>query len=222
MTTNTGKEPTMSRPIAISNSSFTHIVTTFNGSDIQVYRNGILYESISYNGTYNSTQKLPIHIGSASFCSSCKKFRGIVDDVRLYNLTLSKDEITQIYDSINYNITDRADAVKNNKNNRNNLSINNGLVGHWTFDETLTDLSPVKNHGKMFTLLSSMVSAPDGRIFVSEKNTGQIKIMKDDVLLKKPFVVINDSFVSMKQDYLGWQYIPSLRIITLYICIILQ
>lgn len=203
LTTNSGEEPTMSRPIAISNLSFTHIATTFNGSEIQVYRNGIPFESIRYNGSYDSTQKLPIHIGSASFCSSCKKFRGIVDDIRLYNLTISKDEISQIYNSINDNITDSVDAVKNNKNNLNNQSINNGLVGHWTFDETLTDLSPVKNHGKMFTLLSSMVSAPDGRIFISEKNTGQIKILKNDVLLEKLFVVINDSFVSYETGLLG-------------------
>ena len=55
----------------------------------------------------------------------------------------------------------------------------------------------------MFTLIASMVSAPDGRVFISEKNTGQIKIMENEKILNKPFAVINDSFVSWEQGLLG-------------------
>jgi glucose/arabinose dehydrogenase len=77
------------------------------------------------------------------------------------------------------------------------------LIGHWTFDNTLEDSSPIKNTGQMFTLLASMVTAPDGRTFISEKNTGKIAIMKDEKILEKPFAILNDSYVDWEQGLLG-------------------
>jgi len=181
-----------SNSMPISNSTFTHIVATFDGSNIGLFKNGNLYEMIKYNGNYSSARNLPIHIGSAAYCDSCLQFKGIVDDFRLYNRAISLNEIKQLY----------FDAYKNVINN-DKLSINRGLIGHWTFDNTLNDSSSTKIPGLMFTLMTSMVTAPDGRIFVSEKNTGQVKIMKDEKMLNEPFAVINDSYVSWEQGLLG-------------------
>ena len=55
----------------------------------------------------------------------------------------------------------------------------------------------------MLTYLTSMVSAPDGRLFISEKNTGQIKIMEDEELLQRPFIMINDTYIDWEQGLLG-------------------
>ena len=65
----------------------------------------------------------------------------------------------------------------------------------------------------MFTLLSSMAStpAPDDRIFISEKNTGKVKIMKDGILLDKPFAVINDVYVGWEQGLLGLAIDPQFK-----------
>ncbi len=193
LTTNTGNEPIMSKPLPISNSSFTNIAATFNGSEIQLYRNGSLFDSIVYNGTYAPTQNLPVHIAIASFCSECNKFQGVVDDVRFYNRSLTSTEVSQLY-SNNNNYT---------FNGNESLPISSELVGHWTFDNTLNDSSINENDGQMLTMVSSMASSPDGRIFISEKNTGNIRILQNDTLLDRPFAVINDSNVNWETGLLG-------------------
>ncbi len=185
LTTNSGNEPLMSKPLPISNSSLTNIVATFDGSDIRVYGNGSLYDSIEYNGTYIPSQNLPIHIGVASYCSECTKFQGIVDDVRFYDRILSPMEISQIY------------------NDNESMSNSNGLVGHWKFDNTLNDSSVYKNNGRMLTMVSSLVTSPDGRIFAAEKNTGKIRILQNDILLDRPFATIDNLDVNWETGLLG-------------------
>ncbi len=63
----------------------------------------------------------------------------------------------------------------------------------------------------MLTLLSSLASTPDDRIFISEKNTGKVRIMKDGILLEKPFAVINDSYVGWEQGLLGLAIDPQFK-----------
>lgn len=57
---------TSSKSIPISNSSFTHIAATFDGSQIEVYRNGELFQTLSYDGNFTPASYLPIHLGSAA------------------------------------------------------------------------------------------------------------------------------------------------------------
>ncbi|MDN5845577.1 MAG: PQQ-dependent sugar dehydrogenase [Candidatus Nitrosocosmicus sp.] len=198
--TDTSGGLTISESMPISNNSFTHIAATFDGSLIEVYKNGELFQILNYDGNYSSAHNLPIHIGSASHCNSCNEFSSTVDDISLYNRTISEDEIKQLYL-----------GNENSTATSNGLNPNKGLVGHWSFDNTLDDLSIYKNNAQMFTLLSSMVSTPDDRIFISEKNTGKIKIMKDGILLDKPFAVINDSYVGWEQGLLGLALDPEFK-----------
>ncbi len=190
--TNMNGDPTMTKNFSISNSSFTLITATFDDSYVKFYKNGGLFESKKYNGNYSAAHNIPIHIGVPSFCDKCDAFKGIIDDIRLYDRAISQNEIKQLYNN-------------NGINSVNNVSssLDKGLTGHWTFDNTLEDSSPIKNAGQMFTLLASMVTAPDGRIFISEKNTGKIVIMKNDIILEKPFAIINDSYVHWEQGLLG-------------------
>ena len=97
---------------------------------------------------------------------------GIIDDFQFYNKSLSEEEVKKLFG--------------------NNSIIENSLVGHWTFDGTIKDTSSNNNGGKMITIISSMVFAPDGRLFFSEKNTGNIMIMKNDSVVEAPFVTISD------------------------------
>jgi len=194
---------TKSNGVTISNSSFTHIAATFDGSQIAVYKNGSLFQNLDYYGNYSSAFNLPIYVGSASYCNSCFELTGIIDDIKLFNRTMSGDEIKQLYLGME---TNRATT-----NNNNSSYVNKDLVGHWSFDNTLDDLSIYKNNAKMFTLLSSMASTPDDRIFMSEKNTGKIKIMKDGKVLERPFAVINDSYVGWEQGLLGLAIDPEFK-----------
>jgi glucose/arabinose dehydrogenase len=185
LTTDSDSRPLMTKPLPISNSIFTNIVVTFDGSEIRLYGNGSLFDSIDYNGTYVPTQKLPIHIGVASYCSECTKFQGVVDDVRLYDKVLDPAEISQIYEDNEQMIS------------------SDGLVGHWDLDNNLNDSSPYKNIGKMLTMSSNLAASPDGRIFVAEKNTGKIRIVQNDVLLDRPFATIDNLDVNWETGLLG-------------------
>ena len=58
-------------------------------------------------------------------------FDGSLDDVRIYNRTLSASEVKQLYlqgSSLKQNITPRKGT------NTGTYSLDSGLVGHWTFD----------------------------------------------------------------------------------------
>jgi Concanavalin A-like lectin/glucanases superfamily len=83
--------------IPISDSAFTNIVGTFDGSSIKIYRNGHLFQENGFEGTYTSDPKLPLHIGSAAYCNSCETWSGFLDDVRLYNRTLTQEEIKKSF-----------------------------------------------------------------------------------------------------------------------------
>ena len=48
-----------------------------------------------------------------------------------------------------------------------------------------------------------MAFAPDGRLFFDEKNTGKIRIMKDDKVLSTPFATVSDYYVNWEQGLLG-------------------
>jgi Concanavalin A-like lectin/glucanases superfamily len=129
--------------IPISDSAFTNIVGTFDGSTIKVYRNGHLFQPISFKGTYTSDPGLPLHIGSAAYCTSCEWWSGSIDDVRLYNRTITQEEVNKSFLSPSNIVLD-------------------GLTSYWKLDGNLIDNSGTKNNGKMFTPIGSMAFAPDG------------------------------------------------------------
>jgi glucose/arabinose dehydrogenase len=182
---------TVSTGIPISNLTYTHVVGTFDGSNIQMYRNGVLFGASQFKGgQYIADPSLPIHIGSGSYCDSCQRWNGEIADVRIYNKTITNEEARRLSSS---NSSDAATDA----------TVQEGLVGHWTFNGTLRDTSGYHNHGIMPTILSSMVFSPDGRLFFTKKNSGEIGVMKDDVILLKPFVKLHDVYVNWEQGMLG-------------------
>ena len=48
-----------------------------------------------------------------------------------------------------------------------------------------------------------MTFAPDGRLFFTQKNSGEIRIMKDSQVINVPFVKVDDLFVGWEQGMLG-------------------
>jgi glucose/arabinose dehydrogenase len=78
-----------------------------------------------------------------------------------------------------------------------------GLVGYWPFDNSTADLSGNGNAGRVSTQAVSMAFAPDGRLFFTEKNLGEVRILKDEKLLPEPFVRISDLYVAQHQGLLG-------------------
>jgi glucose/arabinose dehydrogenase len=173
----------------LQSDGFVHIVGTFNGSIGSIYSNGRLDEQRVYSGKYVANPGSPLKVGVTASSSGTLLWTGIIDDLALYNRTLDQDDVTRIYESSG-SYHDR--SVK-------------GLISHWSFDNDLNDtaFSNFGNNGTMRTLVSSMAFTPDGRLFFSEKNTGQIRIMERGNVLNKPFATLQDSYVDAEQGMLG-------------------
>jgi glucose/arabinose dehydrogenase len=170
--------------IQMALNEFVHIVGTFDGSAIRIYMNGALAGKSAFHGRYHPDFKSPLRVGAAAESMGTDTWSGVLDDLRLYNRTLSDIEIKDIF---SHNSTD---------------NVTDGLVGRWKFDNSLSDGSVGHNNGKLRTLVSSMVFTPDGRLFFAEKNTGNIRIMKNGLVLNKPFIKIADTYVSWEQGLL--------------------
>jgi len=79
-------------------SSWNHIVIVFTqGQNIQVYFNGIFKKTTSYS--YITSQTSPFQIGG--IVGGNYNYNGYIDDVRVYNRSLSAAEIQAIYNATN-------------------------------------------------------------------------------------------------------------------------
>ncbi|MFL6478943.1 MAG: PQQ-dependent sugar dehydrogenase [Nitrososphaera sp.] len=168
--------------IEVPTDRFTLITGTFDGSRVRLFMDGQLVGETEFRGSYNGDPGLPMRIGSPSYCSSCNRWSGIIDDLRIYGRTLADEEVRQLYDM---------------------SDVSSGLIGYWKFDGDTNDFLQ-RHHGTAITMLTSMVFAPDGRLFFNEKNTGEIRVMTPQQnILDKPFASVNDLFASWEQGMLG-------------------
>ena len=178
--------------VHVSSDEFTHVAATFDGIYLRIYENGVLLGKTRFNGTYNSDPHIPLRIGGSAFGLTSNLWSGIIDDFRFYNRSLSDSQIKEL-------IYDNNDDANSNKS----------LIGHWSFNDDVKDVSGNNHHGRLMTIISSMVFAPDGRLFFSEKNTGNIMVMKNDKVLDKPFVSLSDHYINWEQGLLGLAMDPN-------------
>jgi glucose/arabinose dehydrogenase len=176
--------------ISLPADALTHIMGTFDGSALKVYRDGALAGETEFSGSYNAEPGVPLRIGSSAYCSSCNRWSGVIDEVRMYNRALGEGEVAQL----------------------NSMSdVPSGLIGHWKFDGNTEDALG-KNGGTNITMMTSMVFAPDGRLFFTEKNTGAIRIMTaDSEILDDPFAGVEDVYASWEQGMLGLALDPDFQ-----------
>jgi glucose/arabinose dehydrogenase len=177
--------------IQLPTEKFTLITGTFDGSRVRLYMDGLLVGETEFLGEYNADPGLPLRIGSAAYCSSCNRWSGIIDELRMYDRTLGQDEINQLF---------------------NMADVPFGLISHWKFEGDTKDVLQ-RNDGTTITMLTSMVFAPDGRLFFTEKNTGEIKIMTPEhKILDNPFASVDDLYASWEQGMLGLAIDPEFNI----------
>ncbi len=107
---------------------WTHLVWTYDGSNtpggMKLYRDGVSQSltTVSNNLASNITNTGNFNIGA--FRDTLNPFLGKIDEVRIYNRTLSSTEVKNLYTG--------SKATVVNKTNTNKLT--NGLVAYWTFD----------------------------------------------------------------------------------------
>jgi len=170
---------------------FTLVTGTFDGSRVRLFMDGVPVGVAEFQGEYNSDPGLPLRIGSAAYCSSCNRWSGVIDELYMYDRALGDHQIKQLYD-----LSD----------------ISFGLIGSWKFEGDTRDFLQ-KHDGTTVTMLTSMIFAPDGRLFFTEKNTGAIRIMTpENVILDNPFANVDDLYASWEQGMLGLAIDPEFNI----------
>ncbi|HEY9407742.1 MAG TPA: PQQ-dependent sugar dehydrogenase [Nitrososphaera sp.] len=177
--------------VQIPADKFTLVTGTFDGSNVRLYMDGVPVGQTEFEGEYNPDPGLPLRIGSAAYCSSCNRWSGVIDELRMYDQALADDQIKQLYDLSDSSV---------------------GLIGSWKFEGDTKDFLQ-KHNGTTVTMLTSMVFAPDGRLFFTEKNTGEIRIMTpENVILHNPFASVDDLYASWEQGMLGLAIDPEFHV----------
>jgi glucose/arabinose dehydrogenase len=167
---------------AIDKDRIEFIAGTFDGMTVKLYLNGILANETKFSGIYKSDPEGPFNIGVDSF-DHTNAWKGVVDDVRFFNRVLSESEIKDIMNGTYQSV--------------------DGLEGYWPFDNSTGDISGRNNDGLLSSQAVSMAFSPDGRLFFTEKNLGEVRILKDDKPLSDPFIKLTDLHVAQHQGLLG-------------------
>jgi glucose/arabinose dehydrogenase len=170
---------------------FQNIVGVFDGNAVKIYSNGFLVDMVAFSGDYNADPDVPLNIGLNSYDYG-HVWNGAIDEVRLYDKAVSQDEIQGL---ANYGKYLQSSGSP----------MDEGVVGNWPFDNgLLVDKSENHNDGKIVLPSTNMVYSPDGRLFYSVRDIGEIRIMnKNGTFLGQPFVRLEDTTTNESQEILG-------------------
>jgi glucose/arabinose dehydrogenase len=197
VTNSDGKIFTVSSPFETG--VFQNVVGTFDEKELKIYLNGYLINRIKFNGSYDANPDVPLNVGLNSYDYG-RPWTGVMDELRFYDRAISEKEVQKLADYSTYSQYLRASNYE-------------GLSGFWPFDEGLMDKSGNGNDGKVIPLAVSMVFSPDGKLFYSIRDAGEIKIAKPiSTVLKEPFVRLQDPSTNAHQEILGITLDPNFTV----------
>src|SRR5215510_9249799 len=81
------------QPSPLPTNTWTHLAVTYNGSTLTLYRNGVAVANSNVSATLSPTT-LNLQIGASQFG---EYFKGLIDEVRIYNRALTATEIQAAY-----------------------------------------------------------------------------------------------------------------------------
>jgi hypothetical protein len=116
-----------------------HVVWTNDGSNYKIYKNGSLVATETAPDTFNASNNYGYQIGKVD-----NYFEGQIDEVAIWDVALSINDITALYNS--------GFGLKSSANSGNYDNAGD-LVGYWKFNEgngsTLTDNTSNSNNGSL-------------------------------------------------------------------------
>lgn len=89
-------QPLSNANLAASN-IYVHLVVTYDGALVKFFKNGILENSVALTGA-TPINSNPVMIGANSTLNA-SWFKGVIDDVGLWNRALTQSEITALYNA---------------------------------------------------------------------------------------------------------------------------
>ncbi|KAB2814440.1 LamG-like jellyroll fold domain-containing protein [Phaeocystidibacter luteus] len=101
-----GTHFTITYTSGINVNAWNHYVLTYNGSQLKLYHDGSLVSTVSASGTLASSTT-PFGIGRTPFGGGGFHFQGDMDDVGLWDKSLTAAEVTALYNGCGYDVTDQ-------------------------------------------------------------------------------------------------------------------
>jgi hypothetical protein len=157
-----------------------HGVATWDGTTVRLYLDGVEVATSSQTGVFSWGYNVGGAIGaSISGSGSSLPCSCAVDDVRVYNRYITSQEVQAIY-----KLGGGTSVAKPQTPATQNIGINSGLVGYWTFDgknmtnATATDSSGNGNNGTLtnMTATSSKATGKIGQALTFNGNTQAVLI----------------------------------------------
>jgi glucose/arabinose dehydrogenase len=171
---------------------FQNVVGVFDGNSVKIYLNGFLLDSTAFAGDYDPDPGVPLNIGLSSFDYG-RPWNGAIDEVRLYEEAISDDDIQTLTDYSTYKIQSSSSHSKDDR-----------LIAYWPFQEGAINMSGKQIDSKLILPAASMIFSPDGRLFFSVMDAGEIRIMNKDLTpLEEPFIRLQDDSTNASEDILG-------------------
>ncbi len=96
---------------AITLNTWTHVVGTYDGTTLKIYINGVLKNTTSYTGTLDYTTPNGLNIGSYYVAGMTNYFNGTIDNVMVFNRTLTPQQILAIYQNTQMNTITSSELV---------------------------------------------------------------------------------------------------------------
>ena len=75
-----------------------HLAGTYDGSKLNLYIDGVARASVAATGNIADSSARSLNIGR--FSEGGFLFKGVIDDVQIYNRALSATEIQQLYNAV--------------------------------------------------------------------------------------------------------------------------
>jgi hypothetical protein len=117
-----------------TNNLWTNIIYSYDGQNLKMYVDGVLFGTTNQSGSLTNNNN-PMYIGCTNATNNCPQlssfFAGKIDDIGIWNRALSQQEITNMYNGVNY--SDTCNAVSG--------SLVNGLVAYYPFCGNANDQS---------------------------------------------------------------------------------
>lgn len=76
--------------------TWVHVVGTYDGSTVKIYKNGVLQDSESFNGNISNTSE-NLYIGKDT---GDRPFNGVIDELRIYDYALTESQVLEEYNSL--------------------------------------------------------------------------------------------------------------------------
>lgn len=128
----------------LKNGQWYHLMAVIDRSNNQLrtYRDGSLVDTTSISGAGSIQTTKSLEFGGRTDIDGPLPYDGVIDDVRIYNKALTATEINRIY---------HLGATTHVNTTLPSTDLDNGLVGHWTFDggtisgSTISDVAGSNN-----------------------------------------------------------------------------